>query len=77
MWSLAGPHPGDVDLADHVFSSLDVFGGPGDEDAFALAARVGFADVRLVLFGPDVRLEVTEAADQDSGIGRWNDNRRG
>lgn len=58
-----------------MFSSLDVFGGPGDEDAFALAASVGFTDVRLVLLGPDVRLEVTEAADHDSGIGRWNIDR--
>lgn len=63
----AAPHPGDVHLADHVLPSVDVLGGPGDEDAFALAASVGFTDVRLVLLGPDVGLEVAEAADRDSG----------
>lgn len=51
-----------------MLSSLDVFAGAGDEDAFALAASVGFADVRLVLFGPGVRLEVAEAAERDSGM---------
>lgn len=73
-WPSAAPHPGDVHLADHMFSSLDVFGGPGDEDAFALAASVGFTDVRLVLLGPDIRLEVAEAVEHDSRIGRWNND---
>lgn len=67
---LLGPHPGDVNLADHVFSSLDVFCRPGDEDAFALAAGVRLTDVGLVLFGADICMEVTVAADEDSQIKR-------
>lgn len=67
---LLGPHPGDVNLADHVFSSLDVFSRPGDEDAFALAAGVRLTDVGLVLFGPDICMEVTVAAGEDSQIRR-------
>lgn len=55
------PHPGDVNLADHVFS-LDVFSRLGDEDAFALATGIWLTDVRLVFFGPGVRLEVTVTA---------------
>lgn len=62
---LLGPHPGDVNLADHVFSSLDVFSRSGDEDAFALAAGVRLTDVGLVFFGPDICMEVTVAADED------------
>lgn len=33
----------------------------GDEDAFALASCVRLTDVRLVLLGPGVSLEVTVA----------------
>lgn len=61
--SVCVSHPGDVDLADHVLSCLDVSAGLGDEDAFALAARVGLTDVRLALFGPGVSLEVAVAAE--------------
>lgn len=58
-------HPGDVNLADHVFFRGNVFAGFGDEDAFALAPGVWLADVRLVFFGPGVSLEVAVAAECD------------
>lgn len=53
-------HPGDVNLADHVFM-WNIFVWFGDEDAFALASCVRLTDVRLVLLGPGVSLEVTVA----------------
>lgn len=55
-------HPGDVNLADHMFSRLDFFARLGDEDAFALAACIWLADVGLAFFGPGVSLEVTVTA---------------
>lgn len=57
-------HPGDVNLADHVFPRRNVSTRPGDEDAFALAAAVRLTDVRLALLGPGVRLEVTVTAER-------------
>lgn len=61
------PHPGDVHLADHMFSRFDVFTGLGDEDAFALATGVRLTDVRLVFFGPGVSVEVTVTAGRQRG----------
>lgn len=62
VWWSIDPHPGDVNLADHVLSRLNVFTGPGDDDAFALAAGIRLTDVRLAFFGPGVGLEVTVTA---------------
>lgn len=65
MGCLSELHLGDVHLADHVLFVLDVFAGLGDEDAFALAACVWLADVRLTFFGSGVNLEVTVTAKQN------------
>lgn len=56
------PHPGDVNLTDHVLSRLNVFAWFGDEDAFALATCIWLTDVRFAFFGPGVSLEVTVTA---------------
>lgn len=55
-------HPGDVNLADHMFSRFDVFTGFGDEDAFALTTGVRLTDIRLVFFGPGVSMKVAVTA---------------
>lgn len=56
------PHPGDVNLANHMFSRLNVFTRLGDDDAFPLAAGIWLTDIRLGFFGPSVSLEVTVTA---------------
>ena len=62
MCCLTDPHPGDVHLADHMFSRLNVFTRLGDEDAFALATGVWLTNICLAFFGPGVSLEVTVTA---------------
>lgn len=59
---VSAPHLCDVDLTDHVLSRLNVFTGFGDEDAFALAARVWFTDISFSFFGSCESLKVAVAA---------------
>lgn len=62
------PHPGDVNLADHMFSRLNFFTRSGDEDAFALATGIWLTDISFAFFGPGVSLEVTVTA-KDNRMG--------
>ena len=52
---------GEILLAHHMFTRLDVFGVLGDEDALALTTTLWLADVRLVLLGPAECLVITVA----------------
>ncbi len=65
MCCLTDSHPGDVNLADHVFSRLNVFARLGDEDAFALATSIWLTDICLAFFGPGVSKEVTVTAEEN------------
>lgn len=58
LYVLTDSHLGDVNLADHMFSRLNIFTRFGDDDALSLAACVWLTDVCLVFFGSGVSLKV-------------------
>lgn len=65
------PHLGDIMLADHMLSWLDLLGVSSDEDATALTAALWLADVSTDFSLPTIGLEVPIAVCRERLVRRF------